>query len=394
MKEVLKFLEDLASQNIKLAVEAGELNCYVHKGMLTREIKEGIHRFNPRSSSSCGNGACRTCRHVRSRPPSRYGRRTRSAGARGAKAFEASHSLATEFPLAVGQKGLYVLQQTHPDMGAYNLPLCLRIVGDLDVSMLQAAWDSVLDQYPLLTARIVERDGTLWHALSHECRTVVQRHALPAPDDRTLADFLQKRSKAPFDLTRGPLTRVDLIARGERGFILLLTIHHIVFDGTSAVILIRFLFSRYRELCGGDAAALAGAPRGYQQFVEWETALLASPKAARHAAYWREQLAGELTKFELLPDGPRAASPRFAGRTLIEELPEALCRGVFELSKTHSVAPSVVFLAAFQLLLHKYTNANDVIVGMPFVGRAAQRFADEVVISSTCCRSAGVSAAR
>ncbi|HEY0143903.1 MAG TPA: amino acid adenylation domain-containing protein [Thermoanaerobaculia bacterium] len=356
METVTEFLDKLALQGVKLSAQAGRLNCYAPKGALTNELQDGIIRFKPQLMALFDD------REKRER----------------AQDAQPSAITPREFPLSAGQKGLYILQTLQPAMSAYNVPLCFKINADIDAAVLAKAWDHVLSQFPLLTAWIVERDGALYQRLDDACRTTIEQRAIDFGGDEELLAFLQRQAKRPFDLNRGPLARIELFRRDRQKSILLLTVHHIVFDGVSAVIVLRSLLELYQQLADGAPVRPAQPHAGYEEFVAWEEGMLASAEGAAHARYWQQQLDGDPPAVELLPDVPRAAAASLDGDTLVEDLPEDLSRWVRAFSKAHALPSSVIFLGVFQFLLHRFTNEDDVIVGMPVMGRAAQRFASEV----------------
>ena len=356
MEPVTSFLKTLASKGIKVSAEAGRLNCYAQKGALTDEIRDGLTRYKSEIIALLEGGQNR----------------------RQAQMDNGSASGSKEFPLSVGEKGLYIHQKLRPEMSAYNVPLCFRVNSELNAEILAKAWERTLKQFPILTARVIEKDGDLYHRLDDGCKTTIQRRSIDFADDRQLLPFLRGRVRELFDLNRGPLTRIELFTQGERKSILLITVHHIIFDGVSAMVLLKSFFTFYRQLLQGEPVRLSRDLLGYREFVAWEEAMLASAEGAAHAAYWRRQLAGELPVIELLPDLPRSASPDFEEKILVKDLPEDLSRWVRDFAKAHSFLPSVIFLGVFQLLLHRYTNQDDIIVGMPVMGRAAQKFAAEI----------------
>ena len=362
METVTELLDELTSRGVKLSSVAGQLKCYAPKGALTPDLQAGIVRYKAEILALLdgANGEQPAAVPAVERSPA------------------SSSAIPREFPLSAGQKGLYILQSLNPDMGAYNLPVCFRINGPVDTVLLAKAWDSVLDQYPVLTARVIEKEGALYHRLDDDCRTAIRQRNLDFADDEEFLSFVRKQAKQPFDLNRGPLTRIELYVRDQQSPVLLLTVHHIVFDGASAAMAVKSLVTFYQQLCAGEAVRLSRELPGYEEFVKWEEAMLASAEGAAHARYWRQQLAGELPAVEVPPDFPRLPSASFEGETLVQELPEDLSRSIGEFSKAHSLPPSVVFLGVFQLLLHRYTNQDDVIVGMPVMGRAAQQFAEDV----------------
>ncbi|MEO8034320.1 MAG: condensation domain-containing protein, partial [Acidobacteriota bacterium] len=329
METVHEFLNKLAHQGMKLSVEAGRLNCYAPKGMLTPDIREGIARHR---TEIIGLIEAREGREAM------YGRGP-------------AIKCATEFPLSAGQKGLYILQKLHPAMSAYNVPLCFRIKRGLDVTLLAKAWDYVLEQYPILTARVVERDGALYQRQDAACKTTLQQEGIAVANDEELLVLLKERTQRPFDPDQGPLTRIELFSLGDAESILLLTVHHLVIDGTSAMIVLKSFLECYQHLVEGKPVRLLFDLPGYSEFVAWEEAMLASPEGQAHASYWRKQLEGELPVVELLADRPASVSAGFEGKTLVERLPEELCRWVREFGRAHSLPVSVVFLALFQMVL-------------------------------------------
>ena len=356
MEAVSEFLNKLTSKGVRVSAEAGRLNCYAPKGTLTDDLKDGIIRYK---------AAIITLLEDREK-------------GRQAQTDQSSPGQPKEFPLSVGQKGLYILQKLHPGMGAYNVPLCFTIHGEIDTGLMAKAWSYVLEQFPILMARVIERDGALYQRLDEGCRTTLQRRAVDFADDQYLLSFVRKRAKEPFDLNRGPLTRIELFTRDERNSVLLITVHHIVFDGSSAVILLRNLRTFYQQLLEGKQVRLSRELTGYQEFVAWEEAMLASAEGASHAAYWKQQLNGELPVFELPSESPRVGPPSFEGETIVEDLPEDLSRWIHGFARAHSLPPSVFFLALFQLVLHKRSDQDEIIVGMPVMGRSEEKFAADV----------------
>ncbi|MBV9496382.1 MAG: amino acid adenylation domain-containing protein [Acidobacteria bacterium] len=353
METLIDFIDKLAGKGVKLSAVGGQLKCYAPKGSLTPDLQEGIARHKTQILAFLdGPGDAQ-------------------------QAAERPFVMEREFPLSAGQKGLYLLQSLHPDMGAYNVPVAFRIDGPLDTKMLAQAWECVLQQFPILTARIVEKDGALHHRLDDACKTTLQQRHVQMADDELLA-FVRKEARQPFDLQRGPLTRIELFVRDGKAPVLLLTVHHIVFDGASAVMVLRALLGFYQQLCAGTPVRLSRELQGYDGFVAWEQAMLASADGAAHARYWKQQLEGELPTIEIPPDFARRPSASFEGKTVIAELPADLAQAIADCGKAHSLPPSVVFLGVFQLLLHRYTSQDDVIVGMPVMGRAAQQFAEDV----------------
>src|SRR5690349_8417714 len=133
MEIVIEFLGKLASMGVKLSVEAGQLNCYAQKGMLTNDIRDGITEHKSEIIALLQGMERR----------------------QDAQVDKSSLKESTEFPLSTGQKGLYILQALYPEMSAYNVPLCFRITGEINTKLFAKAWAFVLEQFPILSTRVI-----------------------------------------------------------------------------------------------------------------------------------------------------------------------------------------------------------------------------------------------
>ena len=279
--------------------------------------------------------------------------------------------------LSEGQQGLWALQQLAPDMSAYNIPLCFHIAQPVDIAALTAALHRLLDEHPLLASRFVEQGA----ALARETR----RNALIAFEHQDVAGFDVDRlhahiasiARKPFDLATDLPIRAHLLSSGLRDHRLLITLHHIVFDGGSFLPVCRSLFSAYREIREGKASA-AAVEDLYPQFVAWERQMLAGGEGARHRAYWMGQLAGPLPVTSLFADFPRAASRPFAGQSHSVRLDPVLSRRLRTFARQQRMTLSTLFLALFKVVLHRHSGEDDIIVGMAERGRSQERFESAV----------------
>ena len=354
MKSALDFLTELAAKGVKLSLDGNDVNCYARKGALTKDITDGLIKFKPEIISILGGV-------TRPMPP--------VTGA--VRRVEDP----VEFPLSVGGKTHYLMQTLNPER-SHAVPICLRLNRSTNLGALADAWQAVLRQHPILTARIVERKGAVHHVLDAQCGSTLRLQQRVDTDDHEFLRHLQSAIAAPFDLLHGPLTRIDLFTR-EQDCVLLIVVHHIVFDGFSVGLLLKALFTFYAELAAGRQVRISALP-GYHEFVEWERRMLASEEGRSHAEYWRSQLAGELPSLKLLPNLPRGAAPADESPVVIEELPPGLAAWVRNFCRTHALQPSVVFLGVFQLLLHKYTGDEDIVVLMPTMVRPERRFSEAI----------------
>ena len=190
----------------------------------------------------------------------------------------------------------------------------------------------------------------------------------PAPEQAARAR-VQTLIAQPFDVARGPLFRVELARLGSERYLLALAMHHIISDGVSITVLAREIGELYTAHRAGRAATLPELTIQYRDFAAWQNAYLQLPDAEAHRAYWLRTLAAPLPIVELPTDAVRPAAPSFAGR---EEL-FSIDREVFEpfrrLCQAQGASLFMGLVAAVTTLMHRYSGAEDLIVGSPIAGR-------------------------
>ncbi|MBN3884378.1 MAG: amino acid adenylation domain-containing protein, partial [Nostoc sp. JL34] len=296
------------------------------------------------------------------------------------------------FPLSEGQKGLWALQKSFPLMTAYNIPLCLKIRNIIDTSILSKALKSLLRQHPVLGYHLSEKDGILRQGLAPGTEIGINTEDVSVLDEQSILSKLREKSKQPFNLEQGPLIRVDLLQKSSTQTYLLICVHHIVFDGGSFLPLVDSLFDAYRRLLHGESPLAAPISTTYQDFVLWERQML-NGAWEKHRSYWRETLSGNLPVLELPTDRSRSKAQLFSGAVISTSIESSLAAQIQSFSKTQRVNPSTIFLALYKILLHRYTNLDDIIVGMPSMGRPQERFRSVVgyFINMVAIRSKGFS---
>ncbi|NJM14515.1 MAG: AMP-binding protein [Bacteroidales bacterium] len=174
------------------------------------------------------------------------------------------------------------------------------------------------------------------------------------------------------------MTRIILFCEENKECFLLITAHNIVCDRASVPILQDSFLAFYQQLSTGNIIDVSPKVSTYEEFFDREKDLLQSNDIKAHAAYWQQLLEGELPVFELNAKLHGPLSPVYRGATLSGALPEKLFNWLQDYSRSHSLQPQVVLLAVFKLLLHKYSNQEDIIVGVTFDNRVEQQLTDEI----------------
>ncbi|KOV96061.1 non-ribosomal peptide synthetase [Streptomyces sp. NRRL B-3648] len=282
-------------------------------------------------------------------------------------------------PLSFGQQRMWFLDQLEPGTHEYVVPLALRLTGPLDTVALRHALDELSERHEILRTRyrseggepvqIVDPAGPVDFTLTD---------LTDAPDAgrraRTLVEELARR---PFDLEHAHPLRATLIRTAPEEHLLLLALHHIAFDAWSTNVYLRDLDLSYRARTAGEPSPHAPQPVHYADFAVWQREQQRAGRLDHQLAYWRDRLDG-LTPVELPTDRVRSAVRDARGDNVVVEVAPEVARAVAELAGRHGATPFMVLLAAFQVLLRRWTGRDDLAVGTPVAGRTRQETEDLV----------------
>ena len=280
--------------------------------------------------------------------------------------------------LSIGQQALWLIYREDPTSAAYNVSLPLRFRPGLERGLLQRSLDQLLALHPGLGSRFVEERGQVqcrYGGLTGMPLTWIEAHLDPGrpADDEALLAQLAVHADEPFDLSRGAARAVLL--EGTGGCVVLLTFHHLVVDGYSQSLIGRDLVETYARLARGEAPR-APAGDAAPDYAAWEGALLAGPRGARMERYWKGRLAGPVPTLQLPTDRPRAPVRTSHGAAVAFAIDAALARQLTDLARVQNSRLVNVLLAAYQVLLRRYTAQESIWIGVPTaVPRTEPRFA-------------------
>ena len=273
-------------------------------------------------------------------------------------------------PLSFPQERLWFLSQLEGDSATYHISGAVQITGSLDTAALAAALATLVQRHETLRTTFVSPDGQAVQQI-HPQMTVpliqLEESALPGP----LEDWLSQSAQQPFDLETGPLLRLHLVRQQDTGFVLAITLHHIISDGWSMGLFIQELAALYDSHHRGQSGDLPPLPVQYGDYSLWQRQWLQreTQQTQQQLGYWQTQLAGAPALLELPTDRPRPAVQRFVGDTYRMQLPPRLSQQVTAFSQRQRVTPFMTLLATFQLLLARYSGQRDVLVGTPIANR-------------------------
>ncbi len=279
------------------------------------------------------------------------------------------------FPLSSSQQSLWFLHQQAPDSAAYHVALSMRLQSTVDVAGLGRAVQALVDRHASLrTSYVTDESGVPAQHVPGARRASLELFEVPGVDDADLKRRVEADYRRPFDLERDLMLRASLYQRGPTDSVLLITVHHIAADGWSLMIVLEELFKLYSEDTGGPPASLSRPALEYSDYVKWQAESLAGPEGERLWEAWRDRLAAPRPQLELPADRPRPRVQTFRGASLPLELGAELTASIKRLALAENTTPFVVLLGAFQVLLHRLSGAEDVIVGSPTFGRSKNEF--------------------
>jgi amino acid adenylation domain-containing protein len=279
-----------------------------------------------------------------------------------------------EVELSFAQQRLWFIDQLEPGKATYNIPFAVRLNGRLDVAALERTITEIVRRHEVLrTTFITSADGT-----------PRQRIAAPGPYKLTIEDLSDMpasdrepealrvatlESQAPFDLKEGPLLRVKLVRLGDDDHIVLVTLHHIISDGWSTGIFMREVATLYEAYRNGRQSALPDLQVQYADFALWQREWMSEEVLEEQLSYWRTQLGAEQAALDLPTDRPRPAVQTFRGARQKFQLHAGVKEQLLKLGREEGATLFMTLLAAWQVLLHRYTGAASVPVGTPIAGR-------------------------
>ncbi|HEY5814156.1 MAG TPA: amino acid adenylation domain-containing protein, partial [Terrimicrobiaceae bacterium] len=275
-------------------------------------------------------------------------------------------------PLSYAQQRLWFLDKLEGSSAEYNIREPLRLKGELDCRALERAANALIERHESLRTRIVEEDGEPLQVIDPasplSLRVEDLRDLNVKEREEAVKAAIWAESQIPFDLCRGPLLRGKLLKLGEREHVLLSTFHHIIFDGWSSGVFLRELGALYDAFCRGVESPLEPLGIQYADYALWQRDQLQNQELERQLAYWKSQLAGA-PRLALPTDLPRPARRTYAGASRSILLSPEFCSQLKALSRQEHSTLFMTLLAAFQVLLSRYSGQKDISIGIPAVNR-------------------------
>jgi amino acid adenylation domain-containing protein len=275
--------------------------------------------------------------------------------------------------LSFAQERLWFLNQLTPGSAVFNVPLAVRLSGPIEPQTLERSVNEIVRRHEALRTTFANVDGRALPVSSPELSVklqLVDLTSLPGESREAKAhSLLSATAAAPFDLAVGPLIRTTLVKLDEEQHVFLVVMHHIVSDGWSLVLFFQELSTLYVAFTRGEESPLRDLAVQYADYAAWQREWLQGKTLQTQINYWKNKLGGEVPALELPTDRPRPAVQTFNGARRWLTLPEPLTDAVLALSQREGATLFMTMLAAFKVLLYRYTGQEDVIVGSPIANR-------------------------
>jgi surfactin family lipopeptide synthetase A len=347
-----ELLSELMARDVRVWAEEGRLHLSAPKGVLTAELQEELSS--------------------RKREILSYLQMAREVADRQTPAIRPA-SRGAPLELSFGQERLWFLHHLEPENTAYNIPAEIRFREAVDLNDLEWSLSELVRRHEILRTAFPEVDGRPVQAIQPPRPCSIPCIDLTGLSGAALAKEIERHKTSNgrdrFDMTRGPLWRAVLLRLSEEDYRLLFTQHHVITDRWSLGVLVAELRALYRISRKEMSSPLPDLPIQYADFSVWQRQWLQGDVLEEHLSYWKERLNGTLPMVELPLDRPRPAVQTHSGSWESVVFPAALAGKLKELSRGKGATLFMTLLAAFQVLIHRYTGLDDVIVGSPIAGR-------------------------
>jgi len=279
----------------------------------------------------------------------------------------------TPLPVSYAQQRLWFIDRLQGGSTEYHLLEALRIRGPLDRDALARTIDAIVARHESLRTHFAEIDGTPVQIVAPAVRIALPVDDLRDLDERAQQDRIQhalrRERDAPFDLTRGPLIRMRLLQLGDDDCVVLRTMHHIGSDAWSEGVFNRELTELYAAHRAGRADPFTPLAVQYADFALWQRRWLEGGALDEGVAYWTRQLSGAPERLALPMDRPRPPAQTFVADKHQAVLPAARTDALKRVAQTHQATLYMASLAAFAVLLSRYSGQQDIVIGSPIANR-------------------------
>ncbi|WP_297823662.1 non-ribosomal peptide synthetase [Segetibacter sp.] len=275
-------------------------------------------------------------------------------------------------PLSFSQERLWFIDRLEGSV-QYHVPAVVRLQGKIDREALGSALQQIVERHEVLRTVFREEEGKAYQVIQESVEPLMQLvdGASLLKDSTSLEKYIKEIIAAPFNLSKDAMLRAHLIVMQEEEHVLVVTLHHIASDGWSRSILVGELAELYASTTEGREAKLIPLPVQYADFSLWQRGYLQGETLDSKLGYWKSKLEGVLP-LNLPTDHVRPAVQGTRGGMVVFQIDKKLSEDLLQLSHKHGATMYMTLLSAFNALLYRYSNQEDIAVGTPIAGRLQQ----------------------
>jgi amino acid adenylation domain-containing protein len=276
----------------------------------------------------------------------------------------------TRVPLSLGQQRLLFLQQLYAENPFYHYADAYRFKGKLSVQSLVKSFEIAGQRHDILRTKVVSENGRAFQQINDKPLFEIAEHDLRGLTETGLEkvyrDLAIKEARKPLESPAGYVTRISILRLKEDEYLVVLTLHHIVMDKWSMQLLQKEVAEYYRKLTKGEVVNFMPLEIQYADYAYWQSLRKPNPE---NLTYWKNKLQNSLNFLELPTDLPRPTRPTFRGAYSIQQFSIELSNKLKNFCREQNKTLYTVMLAAFKILLKRYSGESDILVGSPFTNR-------------------------
>ena len=276
-------------------------------------------------------------------------------------------------PLSFAQQRLWFFDTMNPGSTVYNIFGALSLHGAVDANALEAALGALIARHESLRTRYRDIDGTAYQHIEEDVTTPFETHDLSqlgsVEAESTLKQLALETAQHVFDLGTAPLFKCVLVQLSQDKSALLYNLHHIIADGWSMAVFVDDLWSLYRRQLDPGLKPLVPLQHQYADYAQWQRTWLQGERLDRQRRYWLDRLGKKPPTLDLAYDHPRPGKAGYRGQTISFQWDEALSKATDAFSKAEGATLFMTLLAAYQTLLHRYSQQDRILVGTPIANR-------------------------
>lgn len=277
-----------------------------------------------------------------------------------------------DLPLSFAQQRLWFLYLMDPESVAYNIPVATKLTGKLDIEALKWSINSIIKRHEILRSNFTNINGqpglSFYPVDAYDLLVIDLSDLSKNKQEKELLRIVREDGQNPFNLFEDKLIRANLLRLNQNEHVLIITMHHIVSDGWSLGLFIKELAQLYEGYSTGTTK-LTQLPVQYVDYAAWQHRWLQGAVLEKQLSYWKEKICGSLPVLELPADYTRGAVQTFNGDKCVIIIPADLTSEIKKLCESEELTLFMLLLSVYKILLYRYTQQNDIIVGSPIANR-------------------------